>query len=196
MKKCIALSGTAGIGKTSLGKALASHYKLDFAAEDIGQIIEKSKVLSLNNDPKKTHDLLQEYLYACNAWIEQRSFLISKSNIVLDRFALDILNRIVISNHFKDNSVVIQNIAQKVHQQAQSIDILIIPHIHLPGVPVINDQGMQRKQSYSQRLLSHSTSIGLAKIYCPCPTMFLPPHLVDFDKKVEKVIEHIDRLKK
>jgi predicted ATPase len=191
----LALSGTSGTGKTTLAQELAKQFDLSVKSENIRPIITALKNVSENKNPEDRAKLIDAYVKTSLDWInETQSFIEAHPNCILDRCALDILNRFLISNMFTQNSKPLEEVIRLFRKQSQSFTALIIPPLNQTKIPIANEDALKRHSSITRRILSQASTIGLAKMYASCPIIIIPGRLNVLETRVQSTTQAIQRI--
>ena len=177
----IAITGTGGVGKTTLANAIAARFDIPVIAENMQDIVSAvGKMAQINkaNAADKVKVLLQlkrDYQNACIAWLNARGEAQLQTSFVADRFAIDLLARLVLPTAQKPPEELVLKVVGECKRQAAMLDLIVMP----PLVPLAksaqsNEKGLQRHDALSMKLFSHSLNRGLIEQLLKVPRLYLP----------------------
>lgn len=188
----IAISGTGGIGKTTLAKALADTLGVPLLAEnlqDIVMAIGKWRQSQLNCDTTQLNAARQAYMRACETWLNDRVRQQARNpGFVADRWALDILVRWLQAGIEQHNDALTSQLVTHVQGQARSLDLVVFPPLRRLDMAPSNNDGLTRHQHLSARLHSHALSRGLLEQLTAVARLDIPDHVIDINERVGMVI--------
>ena len=177
----IAISGSAGIGKSSLAKALADRLGLSLITENYEAVFDKSNKL---NSPEQLATVIMQ-IFSSKQQLEEQY-----GNFVTDRCPVDLF-------HFwmkmglwvrKEETDRLYNIAV---QQVVQYDLLVVPPHGVFEVGTDHEAGDSRKRASNRyvQMYNHASIIGLAILWVPANhLLFLPNVKQSIDERVEEVI--------
>ena len=187
----IGISGTGGIGKTTLVNAIATHFDIPVISENMHGIIEivakiaqaskvdanqKSNAQQIQSDrEQRITQLKLDYQNACMDWLNQRAIAQQQANFVADRFAIDLLARLVMPTSQKPPEALVLKAVAECRRQANMLDLIIMPPLMpLAATAALNEAGLKRHDALSMKLFSHSLNRGLIEQLVKVPRVYLP----------------------
>lgn len=187
------LTGSSGTGKTTLAKALAKKYNLTMLPENINDV-ENAHIDLVRCGPlqaKEFTELSLQYLEVSSEWIKNRRALQdSHESFVADRCSFDILSRWLNSGFVAQREELLQSAMEECFQQSKEITLFIVPPISPWSMNESkNEAGLQRNVRLTDKLRSHSMTIGLLKQFSYRPFLYLPPK----DRTTEQRLDRIDK---
>jgi predicted ATPase len=190
----IAITGTGGIGKTSLVSALAAEFNLPIINEEMQTVLQATHHLQqAQKDHADINTAQQAYHQACIAWINQRGQQQKAlPNFVADRFAFDMLARLILPSLQKPDEALLLKIIDVCKNQARQLDLIIMP----PLIPFAaqnapNESGLSRHTDISMKLFSHSLSRGLMDQLLAVPKLYIPVEVTTTEARVALVKEDL-----
>ena len=186
----IAISGTVGIGKTTLTKALGDYYNVPIINEGFVPLMEALSALSKIPPSKKTQQLnASKILFeAMETWTSNRAkYYYSNESFVEDRFCIDLLffitNRLMIASDSQ-----LKNFINKCVKYTSVYDmVIILPPINIPESSNVNEDNLIRNNSLAQKIRSHSLLIGLAEQFCSAPKLYVPYNCKTIEQRIEYI---------
>jgi hypothetical protein len=149
----IALTGAAGIGKTTLAQQLAKHFGLPLLKEDFNEVAHAF------NQPQSQVDIRRK---ACLHWLNQREKLYNTHvSFVEDRCAIDILFRWLLANISDQNNAETHQIMLVIRTVLSQLDYVVIPPF-IETTETHNHDGLPRIPSTSRLFRAQSLAIGIA----------------------------------
>jgi len=189
----IAISGSGGIGKTTLGRALAERLHLPFLEENLGALVRAGAEARQQTQDAAAAE--NAYLAAVDAWLadRQRQQATHPEGFVADRWALDILQRWLLGGRGDDDAKTTALI-RHVQAQAARLDLVIVPPMLRLRDETDNEAGLRRISALGPRLLSHALYRGLLEQLTQVPRLYLAARPTTVEQRVEQVLATIERL--
>ena len=178
----IAVSGSVGIGKSTLVAALAARLELPVIEEGFEPLFNKGE--ALRNNPALQAAVLEQLLRDKSALEDTAGFFVA------DRCALDLMHnwlRLGLDRHHHDDGAFIR----ECRQRYALYDYIVLPPWNaLPLVQVGDDRGaMRRNTNVMAQLRHHSRIVGFAHMFVGRQKIIdLPPTLTDLDARVNFVV--------
>lgn len=197
----IAISGAGGIGKTTLGRALAERLRLPFLEENLEPVVraaaeshQRPPVTVSSGSPADGGD---RYLAAIDTWLADRVARQARhpAGFVADRWALDILQRWLLSGRSEDDART-AGLIRHVQAQAAQFDLVIVPPLLRLRDEANNEAGLRRISALGPRLLSHALYRGLLEQLTRVPCLYLAARPTTVEQRVDQVLATLDRLEK
>lgn len=174
----IAITGASGTGKTTLGRALCQKLSLPFIKEDIGDLLSAQTELSrLASGGKLKRSHFHAHAEVCQEQIERqnRRFAHEPGGFVCDRFAVDVLARVLRPPFDRIGEERFQALLEITRQQLGAIDLIVIPPLSDWSFrPSNNDMGRPRNVAVLPKTRIHSLYCGLCVTLSPESTLLLP----------------------
>lgn len=195
----IAISGSGGIGKTTLGRALAERLHLPFLEENLEPLVRAGAELHRRKQgAAASADVAaseNNYLAAVDAWLADRQHQQEShpDGFVADRWALDILQRWLLGGRSEDDAKTAALI-RHVRAQANRLDLVIVPPMLRLRDETDNEAGLRRISALGPRLLSHALYCGLLEQLTQVPRLYLAARPTTVEQRVEQVLATIERL--
>ena len=187
----LSITGAAGIGKTTLARALAEHFGVPMLTEDFSGIVQ-----AFNTLPPSESGVSQ-WRAACRAaccdWLRQRETRYrANPAFVEDRCAIDILLRWLLENLSDGDNDETQCMIETARTLLAMTDFVVIPPL-LPMAPGRNDDGLVRAGSLSRVYRAQSLVLGIAtQLVAPVRLICLPDHLQSVGARVDFVLTRIE----
>jgi predicted ATPase len=188
----IAITGTSGVGKTTLAKALAEKYEVPYIPEDWNQLfaalIEFKKE---KKDPK--NQKLQYFVRELNAWLKHRNQICDDlPRFVIDRCVYDILKLAIHEHIFSKESQAIKSLIQKSTNFSKKINCIVVPPVSkFMTQELANQSGMKRNNDLHHKIYSQSLTIGLLEQFCHTQKIYLDENQTTTQKRMAKrLISH------
>lgn len=157
----IALSGAAGIGKTTLARRLAEHFGVPLLDENLAGVVRAFNA-ERPADPGANQARVDACRSACLDWLDRREAdYRTLPGFVEDRCAIDILFRWLLENLSDRDNAQTQTLMQRTRLLLAPLDAVIVPPLTLTG-ETHNEQGLARAGSFSRLLRAQSLALGLA----------------------------------
>jgi len=197
----IAISGTGGIGKTSLARALAEEFGVPLIEEGLNTVVTAINDLDHLRKTSKQTELIKKaennYIHVCEQWLNHRQNIQNQylDGYILDRWALDLFQRWLYAGIRQSNNTSTHAWISHIRTQAEQFDLIIIPPFNTSDIEQKNESGLYRKQAIAPRLLSHALYRGLLDELVPTPKLYIPSSLETLESRVELVIDEIENLR-
>jgi len=166
----ISLTGAAGIGKTTLARALSEELGLPLLAENLRPVVD---VLGQGSPmDERARAAARD---ACRHWLQRRAAeYLAHPSFVEDRCALDVLLRWLRAGLTdRDNAGTRELVAQVRALLDAAGYLVILPLVETEEVR--NHDGMARAGSSGRLIMAHATTIGLAIQYVPPDRLIMVP---------------------
>ncbi len=204
----IAITGTGGVGKTTLANAIAAHFDIPVIAEnmqDVVGIVGKMAQINKQGGADKLSRAEKEsaiaqlklaYQQACIAWLNARANDQQQPNFVADRFAIDLLARLVMPTTQKPPEALVLKAVAECKRQAAMLDLIVMPPLLSLAAPeALNETGLKRHDVLSMKLFSHSLNRGLIEQLLKTPRVYLPASAKTTEARLEIVEKALFKLK-
>ena len=176
----IAISGCAGVGKSTLTQALADDLKITALDEHYGALF--SPPGTFNSEPEKLIPLFIQVLDEKHALQEETD------NFVVDRAGIDLLNLWMAKglSRYQDAT---EYMVSQCRKQLQRYDLVVFPPWGaIPLVPHENSDGRVRVQDPWTQLRNHAAILGFARLWlAPEKILCLPESATDLEQRVALV---------
>ena len=188
----LSITGAAGIGKTTLARALAEHFRVPVLTEDFSGIVR-----TFNTPPPPGESGVSQWRAACRAaccdWLRQRETRYRANlGFVEDRCAIDILLRWLLENLSDTDNGETGRMIEATRALVAMTDFVVIPPL-LPMAPGRNDDGLVRAGSLSRVYRAQSLVLGIAtQLVAPVRLICLPDHLQSVGARVDFVLTRIE----
>lgn len=197
----IAITGSTGIGKTTLARALAQTLGVELIEEGMRPVVEARRAYLEaarapgGPDRALVRSALATYVGACDDWLRARNVRQSElPGFVADRWAVDLLSSLLMGGLGPAHNALIDRWVRECQAQARQFDLIVVPPLTRMGDERINDQGLPRSDALSQRLLSHCLLRGLLEQLVRTPRVYLPASARTVAERVASVTSALARL--
>jgi hypothetical protein len=193
----IALTGTTGIGKTTLARALAERLSIPIINEDFEPLINSLAAFDRNADAAKVAQLIVEFLQNCDGWLKKRvTNHANFKSFVEDRFGFDIVRLIMTSSIGVARPDVLRQLLDLCSKQSVIYDLVIVPPLsNFSFMESKNEYGLTRKTNYCDKLRYQTMTVGLLEHYCSAPKLYIHPSCETTEQRVEYVLDVLEKLK-
>lgn len=175
----LALSGSAGVGKTTLAQALAARWSLPYVDEGMRKRLEAGLALHDLDREQKRHLLLE---LADEAYAGQQLAITANGGFISDRSPIDQIAFWLHYGFAQDPDEETAEVVERQIMRTAIVDVVVL----LPwGVLPLKDDGVRRSNSFVQ-LHYQALVDGLLRNFLP------PDKLVVMPKDVVKLEERID----
>lgn len=191
----IAITGAAGIGKTTLASALSEQLKLPLIKEDLGEVVQ---AFNLSRSPAaggmNRAAQLEACRQACRRWLRNRQDLQEQQPaFVQDRCAIDILQRWLTFDLSGPNNADTLQIIQLCQHLLSTLDWVVIPPFNLTPEKE-NEDRLVRRSSLSILFRGQSLTVGIAQMLVPEKRLLLlPPKLRSVQERVDFVSARVQK---
>lgn len=195
----IAITGTTGIGKTTLAKALSAHFSLSYIEEDIFKVVYAKD--ALKNIPKdKTKEFnkgVERFLKTLDQWLTNRMrYFDSEEAFIEDRFCIDAIKYLGISGIGKFGDDLIKDLVVRCGQYSTTYDLVIVPPISdFSTFQYRNESGLYRNNALASKVIDQSIYVGLLEQFCAAPRVYLTPNLITTEQRLENVCQILNERK-
>lgn len=171
----IAITGTSGVGKTTLAKALAEKFQVPYISEDwntlFATLIEFKKEKSGDLKSKK----LQQFTNELNTWLKHRNKICeTMPSFVMDRCVFDILKLAIHEHIFSKETQAVKSLIQKSINFSKKINCIVVPPLSKwMTQELANQAGMKRNNDLHHKIYSQSLTIGLLEQFCHASKIYL-----------------------
>ena len=198
----IAITGTGGVGKTTLANALAASLKIPVIAENMQDVVGMIGKLGASQkaNPPATAEQVKvlqlQYQNTCIAWLNDRAKQQQETpSFVADRFAIDLLARLIMPTSQKPSEELILKVIAECKRQSAMLDLIIMPPLIRLATPTApNESGLKRHDALSMKLFSHSLNRGLIEQLLTVPRLYIPVNAKTTEQRVEVVQKAISKL--
>lgn len=193
----IAVTGTSGVGKTTLATELSRLLNIKLFAENFRPVMlanAAAKAAYLAKDTAKLEREIQLILSWLDVRIAQEE---SETDFVSDRMAFDILKVVISAPYSQALPGLLTQLIQRCHASSTRFDLVIVPPIaewSLQTMP--NEDGLIREDNLSKKLRSQSVSIGLLEQFCHSPRLYIRSDCVTTEQRVELIRSVLQQLNK
>jgi len=171
----IAITGTSGVGKTTLAKALAEKYQVPYIPEDWNGLFAALKAFKTEKNPDHQKEQLQRFVQELNQWLKHRRQLCNDNKgFVMDRCVFDAFKMVIHEHVFSKETEAIKKLIQQSINFSKSINCVVVPPLSewMSQEPV-NQQGMKRNNDLHHKVYSQSLTIGLLEQFCRTQKIYL-----------------------
>lgn len=189
----IAITGTSGIGKTTLAKALADKYEIEYIPEEWNGLLQALKEYKTESEVSLKSHKLNEFIDALNDWVKKRHHMSCQENgFVMDRCIFDILKLAIHEPVFAKQSASINKLIQKSVAYSKRIDCIIVPPLSSwMGNAVVNESGLKRNNNLQHKIYSQSLTIGLLEQFSSAKKIYLNYESQTIDQRLEAIDRYI-----
>lgn len=187
----LSITGAAGIGKTTLARALAEHYAVPVLAEDFGGIVR-----AFNTPPSSGESGVSQWRAACRAacrdWLRKRETQYrAHPGFVEDRCAIDILFRWLLENLSDADNGETQRMIELTRALLATTDFVVIPPLALTE-QVQNEEGLVRVGSFSRLFRAQSLALGIAgQLLEPSRLIVIPDDRQTLEERMRFVLARV-----
>ena len=196
----IAITGTSGIGKTTLAKELSKVLKIPMLDENYQGIIE---IIDKINNAKKEHlgYLDNELAEAYIKWIKERGEVESnKGSFVSDRCSFDLLSDFLSTNAALSKPQLTKDLILECNKQSANYDLIVVLPLNLWSINLgANEHGMMRQNNFSLKIKDQSIHIGLLEQFCHSTRIYINPNCSTTAQRIEyiqNVLKQIEQIKR
>lgn len=197
----IAITGSTGIGKTTLARALAQALDVPLLDEDMRAVADARRAyLEMGRSPgtpkPQVRAALLEYLDACDEWLRARNARQAElGGFIADRWAIDLLSSLLMGGLGPAHNELILRWVRECRAQARQFDLIVMPPMMRMSDERTNEQGLPRSGALSQRLLNHCLLRGLIEQLSPTPRLYLPASARTVAERVASVTSALGNLR-
>lgn len=187
----IALTGAAGIGKTTLAEFLAAELDLPLIAEDFREI---ARAFNPAHPLEKNSELIARCRVSCLEWLHKRALTYeAHPAFVEDRCAIDVLFRWLMKNVSDRDNNETMHVINLCSGLLGKIDYLIILPLFLTQ-ETANTDGLIRAGSISRLFRAQSLAVGVAhQLMPPAKIIMVPKDCWTVDARRQFVLERIGK---
>ena len=181
----IAISGCAGVGKSTLMQALADRLKITALDEHYGALF--SPPGTFNSEPEKLIPLFIQVLD------EKHKLQNQAESFVVDRAGIDLLN-LWMAKGLSRHGQATEYMVNQCRKQLQRYDLVVFPPWGaIPLVPHDDTDGRVRVQDPWVQLRNHAAILGFARLWlAPEKILSLPESATELTDRVDRVLAAID----
>lgn len=187
----IAFTGTSGIGKTTIAKALADRYSLRLVGEEIDKLAYAIDVLKKTprDKTKELNKSIERFLKSLDDWLSDRmKYFESDLCFIEDRFCIDAINFLASSGIGKFGDDLVKDLVVKCAQYSTIYDLVVVPPIQdFTTFQYRNHDGLYRNNTLASKIIQQSAYIGLLEQFCAAPRLYLTPNLKTIDQQIEAI---------
>lgn len=187
----VAISGTSGIGKTTLARHLATQMALPLLPEQLAPLLRITTALaSTTRESPRRPELQQAWRRQALLWLQRRDQAAKiHPAFVADRCGFDILSRWLLLDLAYQQPQQLQRLIQTCQQQSADLDLIVVPPISSWSLqPSRNEEGLERDPDLGRKLHTHALLIGLLQQYSRCPVRLLPSSCPSTEARAEMVL--------
>lgn len=186
----IAITGAAGIGKTTLASALSERLGFPLIRENLGEVVQAVSQLLAPNPAHAGQGNPREL--CCNAfrrWLAQRHDLQEMlPSFVQDRCAIDILQRWLLLNLSDNDNTTTMEIINQTRNLTSTLDWVIAPPFTL-ALEKENEASLRRSQSLSLLFRGQGLTLGIAQMLVhPGKLILLPAKVCGLQERIDFVL--------
>lgn len=195
----LAISGTGGIGKTSLATELARRLDVPVLPENLTEVVVAMGAIARarTQGAEARQAAMLQYLEVCEDWLKVRAQAMRAhpDGFVADRWALDILVRWLYAGFRRGDDAIYRRLVAHMRASASELDVLVIPPLMpLAAGEGTNEAGLHRTQQWSRRLHVQAITQGLAEAWAPVPRLSLPRKSLSVEERASMVLQAMHRL--
>jgi len=193
----IAITGTSGVGKTTLAKALAEKYQVPYIPEDWNGLFAALKAFKTEKNPDRQKEQLQRFVQELNQWLKYRRQLCNDNQgFVMDRCVFDAFKMVIHEHVFSKETEAIKKLIQQSINFSKSISCVVVPPLsQWMSQEPINQQGMKRNNDLHHKIYSQSLTIGLLEQFCHTKKIYLSAKVNTTEARINKVDEYLTNQK-
>lgn len=192
----LALSGTSGVGKSTLAKALAEKYEITYVPEAWDGLFSSLLEFKKENEPRTKKEKLNKFSDLLNDWLQLRRKLATKSEgFVMDRCIFDTFLFAIYEPIFDGAKNSIISLIRDSIEFSKQIDCIIIPPLRYDTLDVkTNETGLVRNNDLYTKILNQSLTIGLIEQHCLSAKIYLKPNQLRLEDMLTSIEQHLYRL--
>ena len=195
----IALTGTSGIGKTTLAKALSERFSIKLIEEDFNAMVYAAHVLEKTPTSKEKESIKagEQLLKVMDEWLVKRMcYFNSNESFIEDRFCIDAIGYLAKSIVGQLREDILKDLIVKCSQYTGIYDLIIVPPIaDWSMTQYKNEAGLYRKNNFAMKITSQSTRIGLLEQFCAAPKLYINASCNTTEQRLDYVCAVISQLK-
>lgn len=196
----IALTGTSGIGKTTLAKALSERLSIKLIEEDYNSMAYAVKALKITptTNKKETIKAGERLLKVMDQWLSNRMrYYKSDESFIEDRFCIDAIAYLANSTVGQLREDILKDMIIKCSQYTTIYDLVIVPPISdWSTLQYKNEAGLYRQNNFAMKITSQSLCIGLLEQFCAAPKLYINANCTTTEQRLDYVCTVIEQLKK
>lgn len=183
----IAITGAAGIGKTTLAKVIGERFGLPIIREDFSEVVR-----AFNQPESAVSGSARRQ--ACLAWLGRREERQQGlPAFVQDRCAIDILHRWLLFNLSGNDNGETAALIARCRNLLASLDLLVIPPLYLTE-ETENEDRLVRSPALSLLFRGQAMSIGLAgMLVAHDRLLFIPPAVRNLEARTDLVAARLEK---
>lgn len=185
----IAITGTSGVGKTTLAKALAEKYQVPYIPEDWNNLFSALIEFKKENASELKNKKLQRFVRELNVWLRHRNQICNDMpGFVMDRCVFDILKLAIHEHIFSKETHAVKSLIQKATNFSGKINCVVVPPLsEWMTKEVVNQSNMKRNNDLHHKIYSQSLTIGLLEQFCHTPKIYLDKNQKTTQQRIEAV---------
>lgn len=189
----IAITGTSGVGKTTLAKALAEKYQVPYIPENWNALFLALKDFKTEKDPERQKEKVQRFVQELNQWLRHRRQLCDDNQgFVMDRCVFDAFKMVIHEHVFsKESQAVKQLIKQSINFSKQINCVVVPPLTSWMTQEAVSQEGMKRNNDLHHKIYSQSLTIGLLEQFCHAKKIYLSPKLSSTEQRIELIDSYL-----